>query len=390
MFRIVASTSAALAAAMLPVFLLGALTGELSQDLGFSEAEVGAAMTILFIVAGTAATPAGRLTERIGAAWSLRIGVALAAAVTALVGAWATNWWQLAIPLATVGVAIGLVDTGAARAYSDQLTAAEQGRAFGLKEASVPTASLLAGLAVPAMAAPHGWRWTFLTTVAIAALVLVSLWRLGGRRGEPRSAGREVERREPPSDAKTTSVTGPTIWLAAGVGLGAGAATAAAAFMVPALSDRGMTTSGAGFALSAASMASIAVRVVSGLWADRPSARPVGAVVVLCLIGSAAAAVLALPVAPLAVVGAAVVLLGAGWGWTGLAFLTAVRANPGAPAAAAGVVLTGLALGGALGPIAFGVLAARLSYTGAWIATAIALGVAAVTAFATRGAFRRP
>lgn len=384
MFRVVSSSSAALTTAMLPVFLVGALTDELHQDLGLSETEVGAAVTILFLVAATAATPAGRVADRVGAKWALRVGVALAACVTAGVGAWADGFWQLAIPLASVGLAIGLVDTGSARAFSDELTPEQQGRAFGLKEASVPGAALLAGLAVPSLAGPYGWRWAFMAIVLIAALVLASTAGIGRARA-PTGSRAPRGARPPGSPA---AISRATMRLAAGVGVGAGAATAAAAFMVPALSARGIAPSTAGLILATASIASISMRVAAGLWADRPTATPLYAVVLLCTLGAAAAAALALPLPLPGTLVAAAVLLGAGWGWTGLAFLTVVRANPRSPAAAAGVVLSGLAFGGALGPIAFGALAARASYASAWIATAVALGIAAITALTGRKDFR--
>jgi hypothetical protein len=134
-----------------------------------------------------------------------------------------------------------------------------------------------------------------------------------------------------------------------------------------------------------ASIASIAVRIGSGRWADRPASATVRATSLLLAVGALGAVVLALPVpAALAVVGA-VALLGGGWGWTGLAFLSVVRAHTGAPAVAAGVVLTGIGIGGAAGPPAFGALASRVSYTAAWAATAGALALAsAVTSASVR------
>lgn len=380
---------------MLPVFLVGALTGELRRDLGFSEAEVGAALTILFVVAAVAAPIAGRVTERIGAAKALGIGVSLAACVAAAVGAWASTFWAFALPLAAVGIAIGLVDTGAARAFSETLSPHEQGRAFGFKEASVPAATMLAGLGIPTVAVPHGWRATFVATAAIAALVLLALsrFRAWGRRGPEGAAARarapERGAGAGPAPADTerpapAGVKGATVGLAAGVGVGAGAATSAAAFLVPALAARGIADETAGVVLSAASAASIAVRAAAGRWADRPNSRPTAGAAFLCVGGAAAAVALALPIGFAAAAVACLVLLGAGWGWTGLAFLAAVRANPGAPAAAAGVILSGLALGGALGPFAFGALAAGLSYSYAWAATAAALTLSAAAAYASR------
>lgn len=167
---------------------------------------------------------------------------------------------------------------------------------------------------------------------------------------------------------------------AVAVGLGAGAATAGATFLVPGTTARGLSTATAGVLLVVASLASIATRIGTGRWADRPDAQPARAVAALLALGGTGGVLLAAPLPPVVAGGGALLLLGAGWGWTGLAFLAAVRARPDAPAVAAGEVLTGLGVGGALGPLAFGALAANLAYEAAWAATAAALLLAAATA----------
>ena len=77
-------------------------------------------------------------------------------------------------------------------------------------------------------------------------------------------------------------------------------------------------------------------------------------------------------------------VIGAGWGWTGLSFQTAVRVARDRPAAAASVVLTGLSAGGAAGPAAFGAIASASSYRWAWAAAAVALVSGAVAIAAAR------
>src|SRR5690606_27814222 len=49
-----------------------------------------------------------------------------------------------------------------------------------------------------------------------------------------------------------------------------------------------------------------------------------------------------------------VLAFGAGWGWTGLYALAAVRSSPGAPGAASAMTTAGLAGGAAVGPVLFG------------------------------------
>ncbi|MFA9445808.1 MFS transporter [Egicoccus sp. AB-alg6-2] len=382
LLRTTATASAALTAAVLPVFLLGALSDHLRRDLGIDETGVGAAVTLLFLTAAVTAPLAGRFAERFGAAVALRSGVLLAGVLAAVTGTLAQRWWQLALPLAFVGVAVGLVDTGAARAFVDRIVAERHGSAFGIKEASVPAASLLAGLSVPTVAAFVGWRAAFVATLGVAVVVAVCLPR--DRSLSARSAGL-ADAPTPVGDPSGGVVPAAMLLFAVAAGLGAGAATAAATFLVPALADRGFGVAAAGLTLSVASVASIAARLTLGRWADRPSASPTLAVSLLCLLGGGAAVALALP-SPAIVGGvAAVVLLGAGWGWTGLAFLAAVRAHPAAPAAAAGIVLSGLGGGGALGPLVFGALAGRVGYATAWTAVAIAfLAAAAASGVARR------
>lgn len=389
--RTTASVAAALTVTVLPVFLIGASTDAIRADLAVSETAIGAAVTVLFTTVGLAAGATGRLTERVGAAMALRIGVVTAAASTAVIGLVATSWWQLTAPLVLVGVAVGLVDTGGARTFADRLRPDRQGLAFGVKEASVPSASLLAGLALPTLTAWFDWRAAFVVAPSLALVVLLLLPR-GGDTGGGRA--REVGHDEVAARVGTDgtgsgsgSRTG-LVRFSIAVGLGAGAATAAPTFLVPASTARGLSSAAAGVLLVVASLASIAARIAFGRWADRASARPTPAVAALLALGGAGAAVLAMPApAGVAAIGA-IVLLGAGWGWTGLAFLAAVRARPDAPAVAAGTVLTGLGIGGALGPLAFGALAENGSYAVAWGASATVLlvaGALAATAGGTAG-----
>jgi predicted MFS family arabinose efflux permease len=391
--RTTLTASGALTTSMLPVFLLGALSEQIRAELGFDEAAVGAVVTVLFVTVGVAAAAVSRVTERIGANVALRTGVAVSGLTTAAIGALASSWWHLAVGFAIVAFALILIDTGAARAFSEGVANDRQGSAFGLKEASVPAASLLAGVALPTVGVAFGWRATFVGVIAVAVVVLALLPRRVGpdaAAGDaPVREGRAVDVATPGSAAPEVAVlasSAPRVrWFAAGVGVGGGAATAAATFLAPSVSARGLSTAAAGTTLVVASVASIAVRIGSGRWADRPGSATVRATSLLLAVGAVGAVVLALPVpAPLAVVGA-VALLGGGWGWTGLAFLSVVRAHAGAPAVAAGVVLTGIGIGGAAGPPAFGALASRVSYTAAWAATAGALALAStVTAASVR------
>lgn len=367
----------ALTIAALPVFLVGALGESIRQDLGLSETALGGVVTAMFLSAAFTATTAGRLTERLGSGLALRWGVATAGAGAAVVAAFAQGWWLLVVPMVVVGFAMALIDTGAARAFADRVPVRVQGTAFGIKEASIPGASMLAGLSIPTVAALLGWRASFLAATVVAGVVLALLPSPRALTAEPAEHG-AVPR--VPGRVATAGV----VRFAAGVGLGTGAATAGATFLVPSVIADGISASVAGVILSVASLASVAMRVGIGRWADREGAAPVPVVGAMLAAGGVAAGMLALGLPVALVVVAAMVVLGVGWGWTGLAFLAVVRANPDAPAAAAGVVLTGLGFGGALGPLAFGALVDRGSYPWAWTAAGGALLVGAALATSAR------
>jgi predicted MFS family arabinose efflux permease len=55
-----------------------------------------------------------------------------------------------------------------------------------------------------------------------------------------------------------------------------------------------------------------------------------------------------------------------GWGWPGLFNLAVVDLNRGAPGAATGVTQTGIYVGAAAGPAAYGLVSEEYGYSTAW------------------------
>lgn len=357
---------------MVPAFVTGALSGRIGDDLGFGEGAAGASVAAFFVGAGLLAVPMGRVTERVGPTLALRVGAAVSGACALVVAAAVSSWWQLTAVLAVAGSAVGLVDTGAARAFGDAVPPSRHGLAFGAKEASVPAASLVAGLSIPVLVGAFGWRSAFLAGAALAPVV----WALA-----PRLPGGA-----PPvhADPAGRGPRGPLVLFAGGAAVGCGAATAAGTLLVPAIADRGWDEVDAGLLLAGASVCSIAVRIGAGARGDRRPRSTWAMLGTLLVVGAAGAVLLATTSAGIAGVIGAVGVIGGGWGWTGLAFQTAVRVGHDRPAAAAATVLTGLAVGGAVGPAAFGAVADVRSYEAAWAMAAVALVVGAAAMVASR------
>lgn len=364
--------SLALTGTVVPAFLTGALSSRIGDDLGFGSGAAGAAVAALFVGAGVFAVPMGRVTERIGPTSAIRTGTVISAACALAVAGVVSAWWQLAAVLFVAGSAVGLVDTGAARAFGDAVPSTRHGIAFGAKEASVPAASLVAGLSIPVLADQLGWRAAFVAGALLAPVVLALVPRLAADPPGAADTGDDPERR------------GPLLLFAAGVALGCGAATAASTLLVPAIEDRGWQEADAGLLLALASAASIAVRLAAGGRGDQRPRSTWAMIGVLLAAGAAGAVLLASTSTGAAAVVGAVAVIGAGWGWTGIAYQTAVRVGRDRPAAAAGLVLTGLSVGGAAGPAAFGAIASAASYSAAWATSAAALVGGAVAVLASR------
>ncbi len=396
--RAVVTVAASLIAASLPVFLLSALAPSIQLDLGFGEAGLGIAVAAFFLAAAASSVPGGRFADRFGAPVALRTGLAIAASGSLLVALFAGSRWSLAGAMFLGGTALGFVDTGGARAISAAVPVTRQGFAFGSKEASIPAASFLAGASVPLLGAQLGWRPAFGIGVGFAALVgalVSSRLEQTARQVNPVNPAHEpvsVREGHPVSDRTHDEVTPGSAWplvlLSITAALGGGAAAATTAFLVASSVTGGLAPGSAGILLAVASAVAIGARLGVGAAADRRASAAVPLVAWMLALGGSGAIGLASASAglvpgwsagPVLVVGA-VLAIGAGWGWTGLVFLAAVRLDPARPAKAAGIVLVGLGIGGAVAPALFGGVAGRAGYSSAWTIAAAAMFMAMATA----------
>jgi predicted MFS family arabinose efflux permease len=399
-----ATVSISLAVAMLPMFLFGALSATIGEELGFDEARTGIALTGFFLAAAVSAVPIGRLTERIGARRAIRIGVAVSALASLVIGTVAAEWWVLAVALVVAGGVLPFVDTGGARAFTTAISARRRGLAFGVKEASVPFASMLAGLAVPLLAATIGWRAAFVAAAVIGPVAWVGVGVIadrgiaaaraaapatsdlaGGTAGTPTTSSAAAGTSSGAADP-AAGLPPAVRWYAAGFALAGGASATALAFLVPSAIAAGMTAGAAGTTLAVASVSSIAMRLVAGWGADRFVTAVTRGLLTLISLGALGALLLALEPPAVGIVVAAFLLLAGGAGWTGLGFTAVVRAAPILPASASALALTGLAAGGTVGPTVFGATVSRAGYGVGWalLAAAFALGAVLVAVAARR------
>ena len=363
-------------AAMFPAFGLGALALPMGDELGFTEAGLGSAVAVFFLLAAVTSPHAGTLTDRLGPQRSLRVANICSGAALLAMAFVVQSYWLLLAALAVGAIGLTIAGPGTKTMVARGTDIRRHGLFFGIQAAAVPLAVFLAGVAVPAIGSTLGWRWAFgfAVIVPLAGLVLAPPYR--ARPGHTvRSGGA--------SRGLSKIDYGPLTLIGLAAALGSAAATTMAAFFVSAATDAGIAEGLAGGLLAVASGLPIATRIAAGYLADRFESghlRIVSLLLGTSTLGYLAAATGSKVLVPLG----AMFALGVGWAWSGLMVHSVIRAYRDSPGAATGMTSGGLNVGGVIGPLAFGLLAERASYTAGFLMIAACALLAAVAADAGR------
>lgn len=359
----------------LPVFLLSAQSVFVRDELGLDERLFGLVVSAFFAAAATTALVGGGLVDRFGQ----RVGTIVAGAGVAVGGfalaglAW--SWWALLLAMVLLGMANAACQVTSNLTVGRSLAPHRQGLGFGVKQAAIPLAIVISGVAVPLAAEGVGWRWTYVA-VGAGGLVLV----LGGLRSRParqvETAGAATVGDQPP--------LAPLLVTMAAVTLASAAANSLGAFVPAWAFEVGLTPTEAGTLMAVGSAVNIGMRVLAGHLADRRHGRNLPVVALQMSVGAAALVTLSVD-RPAAVVVGGLVAFAVGWSWPGLLLYAVVRIGRDAPARASGLVQAGAFAGGAAGPTFFGVAVSLVGYETAWrIAAAVFLAAAALIVVARR------
>ncbi|GAA3735037.1 MFS transporter [Micromonospora maritima] len=351
-------------ACVLPVFLVGGLAVQLGDELGFSPAGLGLAVSVYFGVSALASVPSGALVERYGPAPVARAGVLLSAGSMLAVAALARSYPLLVALLAVGATANALGQLASNAALAARVPTRRQGLSFGVKQAAIPVSTLLAGVAVPTVALTAGWRWAF---VAAAGAALAAL---------PAVPGSERPRGARTASAGRGDGRGPLVVVGLAATLAAAAANALSTFLVDSSAARGLSPALAGLTLTLGSAVCVVARVGVGWFADRRARGHVGLIAGLLVAGAVGLVLLAVA-GPVPLVAGVVLGFGLGWAWPGLMNFAVVRLHPRAPAAATSITQTGVYAGGSLGPLGLGALAGAAGYPAMWLTAALAMLLAA-------------
>lgn len=361
---------------MLPVFLVGGFAPQLRDSLGMTTSGLAVGVALFFATSAVTSAPLGRLVERAGLRPALVlltvVGVGGLTATATVVDS-ATGLYAA---LAAAGVANACASSTVNALLSQGVRPERLGTAFGVKQASIPTATLLTGVAIPPFASGDSWHYVYVVAAVCTAVAGIT------------APAPRVERSGDREQQKLVDV--PRLLLFAAVGaVGAGVANAFAILLVDFAISEGYSQEAAGHLLLVGSLVGIAVRLSAGVLVDSRQFR--GILGVGALMGAGGFGFLLLAgfggYPALLTLGVALGF-GAGWGWPGLFHYAVARTNPFAVAKATGMVQAGVYAGCVAGPLCVGYLAAGDCYQLAWFGSAAAMLVCGAVCIAN-GSGRR-
>lgn len=379
--RTMLMTSSLTTIGAIPPFLIGAQAVLITRDLQFGAAGLGAAVSTFFAVAAVVTIGFGGVFER----WSSRAGLLLAGGTVAGGGLGlsllVTDWVGLVAMMALLGVGNAACQGTSNVTVARVLPQNRRGLGFGLKQSAVPAAIMLGGLAVPTTTAIYGWRSTFVVTGTVGILIVV-LAMLSRSSTPPATTS---SRRARPDRAPR----GPLLLCGFAIACGSAAANYLGAYLASWAHEVGLTVSQAGLLMAAGSASSIAVRIVSGLMADRRFGGNLAIVAAQMATGAFCLVAIGAVATPWAVTMFGLLAFALGWSWPGLFLYAVARVGRDAPGQASSVVQAGAFVGGAVGPVAFGLIVADVGFTWAWWAAALSFAVAGLLTMVARAGFRR-
>lgn len=366
----------------IPPFLVGAQAVLMQRDLGFGPAVLGAVVSTFFAMAALGTIFGSGLLDR----WSRRRAQAVAGLLVALGGVGLSvgvhHWELLIVAMAVLGLGNAACQGTSNQAVATALPAHRRGLGFGIKQSAVPAAIMFGGLAVPTMTAIFGWRSTFLVTGSIGLVVTVAALL---HHGDDAVHGVRASGVGPPDRAPRL----PLLLCGVAITFASAAANFLGAYLASWAHEVGLTVGQAGLLMAAGSGSSILIRVLAGHRADGRYGNNLLVVAAQMAAGAVSVALIGLLDVPWAVVVFGFLAFGLGWSWPGLLLYAAARLGRDAPAQASSVVQAGAFVGGAIGPVSFGLLVSGLGFRGAWLVASCSFVMAFVLVLIARVGFRR-
>lgn len=356
----------------------------LHADFGYDYVQLGFLVTCFFVVSGLGQASSGFLVDRSGPALVMFFGLA-AFVVSALMLALAPNYAWLVAAALLGGAGNAIFHPVDYSIINHQISPSRLGHAYSIHGLTGYVGWALAPLFITTLSAAYGWR---VAMYAVAALMLfILILAIGQRRLWGAGAAKTAQPLQPSSRASAVGLLlRPTLWGAFFFfAFSLMALSAVQNYTIPSFSTSlyNLSQLTAGSVLSAYMIAAAVGMAAGGFLVGATAKTERIIFVALCL------AAFCMSVIALQVVGAAVAVLFlvAAGVLSGLAapsrdMLVRSVTPKGATGAVYGLVYSGMDVGAATAPMAFGYLVDQGLGAGPWYGAAIALLVSAVLAVA--------
>jgi predicted MFS family arabinose efflux permease len=353
---------------------LGILAPFIRDDLGVSRTQIGTLITTLLVLAAFVSPLTGRVTDLLGGRRSIML-LFLSAAVGVIGVAVAPSYWWMLLPVATAAFAQAGGNPITNKLIATHTPAGRRGMVIGIKQSGVQAGIFVSGLSMPAIAETWGWRWAIgvVLIVPIIGFLITVIALPADQRTKTEHAAIADLRTEPLPRAIT--------FLAVYGGLmGFGAAYT---FFIPLFAQDalGMTERSGGAAAGLIGFVSLFARIAWSRYAD--AHRRHDRALAIVAVGSVAAVVVFMVAQAgaswLLWVGAVITAVSSS-SWNSVGMVAVIdHAGEERSGRASGIVMFGFLIGLGVAPTLFGWLVDRTdSYNSMWVASLVALGLAAI------------
>lgn len=361
-----------MAVSTLHMFSTGVLAADIIDELGVTRTQIGFAGSANTAVGALLAPTLGRLTDRMGARWSIAV-LSLIGATGLGMLAISIGLWSLLASAMVSGVAQGWANPATNASIATQLSPGDRGTITGLKQSGVQVSTFLAGLTLPIASTTVGWRSAVGAYACVALAIAVVARRIHPHDRPATSATARSD------DADTLTRQGTLdgfVYRVAFYSLLLGLAGGSVFRFLPLFAEEvvGFSTELAGLVVAANGLMAIGARIWWGRLTEAGFSTVRG--LVLMALGSAACSALLLiaPQASAALWVFAVLAAFTAAAWNVVAMLSVIGSVPiELQGKATGIVMFGF-LGGLsiAGPLTGWSVDSTGSYTTAWIATIVA------------------
>lgn len=354
---------------VVPTYLIASLAVSIRSDFPFSETQLGLASALCFLLSALVSPWAGAIVSRFGIERGIYISTAMVAGSCLVFAFLVESALGVIVVMAVIGLGTGMAAPCCSAMLARDVDPRRQGTAFGMLTSAPQAGAFAAGLALPLIAHPFGWRAAFMFAAILSVFFALFVTR-------PRAAPVAPTRtslRPPRHQRHGLALAAVASGFASAGGLGM------RYFLVIFAIESGFSETGAGLLLSGGAFIAIFSRFGIGVLGDRhpgDAFRRAAALMLICVLGFAL----------MAIGGKAWIIVGAmlagglGWGWQSPLSLGVVERNRESAAHAIGLQMSGFFSGAVIGPLLVGLWAEHGRYTEAWITCAGLAATAAVIA----------